>query len=407
VGRSLYRVLSGIYELPSNRRIIPFEGLRGLAVLLVFFVHFNAAFGDALPHGSAMWSLGRVLWANGNAGVDLFFLLSGYLIYGGLIAKPSGYWKYLRRRVERIYPTFLAVFGIYLSLSLVFPGQSKIADPGRGTVPYLIENLLLLPGVFHIRPIVTVAWSLSYEFAFYLVVPILVGALALRRRSSAARSRLFVILAVVIGLAYTVVHSHLQVIMFVAGVLVFEQASVPRSRSRARVLALAAAVILGAAIPVLFVVELRPDVAHRFVAAGSAVPQLVRSGCLFGGFGCLVLACLTPGSVPERLMSWTPIRWLGNMSYSYYLLHGLTINAFAMVFDKVIGMPPAMRAVEYWALMAVALAATWVTSTILFVAVERPLSLQGSRRRAPMIAPRSEPAIGGVPRPAPGDAAPM
>src|SRR5262249_39236648 len=156
-------------ELPSNRRIIPFEGLRGLAVLLVFFVHFNAAFGDALAHGSAMWTLGRVLWANGNAGVDLFFLLSGYLIYGGLLPKPSGYWKYLARRVEPIYPTFLAVFGIYLALSLAFPAQSKIIEPGRGTVPYLIENLLLLPGVFHIKPIVTVAWSLSYEFAFYLV----------------------------------------------------------------------------------------------------------------------------------------------------------------------------------------------------------------------------------------------
>jgi exopolysaccharide production protein ExoZ len=407
VRQSLHRTLSSIYELPSNRRIIPVEGLRGLAVLLVFFVHFNAAFGDALPHGSVMWTVGRVLWANGNAGVDLFFLLSGYLIYGGLIAKPSGYWKYLRRRVERIYPTFLAVFGIYLALSLAFPEQSKIAQTGRATVPYLIENLLLLPGIFPIKPIVTVAWSLSYEFAFYLVVPILVGALALRAWTSAQRVRLFIGVTALIAVAYGFVHSHLQVIMFVAGALVFEYAARRRNRADASRLQGAAAVILAVTVPVLFVVELRPDLVHQWVADGSAAPQLVRSAFLFAGFGCLVLACLTPGTVPERMMSWAPIRWLGNMSYSYYLLHGLTINAFAMVAAKALRMSAALPVTEYWALMAAAFAATIVTSTLLFLAVERPLSLQGSRRRAPIVTPRSETAIGGAPRPAPGDAAPM
>src|SRR5690242_10271963 len=112
---SLYEVAGG----PS--RVVPMEGLRGLAVLLVFFVHLHALFGGYANGVPGVFWASEFLGYVGNSGVDLFFLLSGYFIYGALIRRPIPYGQFMQRRVERLYPTFLTVFGVYLVLSAVFP----------------------------------------------------------------------------------------------------------------------------------------------------------------------------------------------------------------------------------------------------------------------------------------------
>jgi len=76
----------------------------------------------------------------GHSGVDLFFVLSGYLIYGALIRKKVSYLSFFRRSVERIYPTFLCVFAIYLVLSILFPEENKI--PARSLAAACRETLL-------------------------------------------------------------------------------------------------------------------------------------------------------------------------------------------------------------------------------------------------------------------------
>src|SRR5437016_6116832 len=85
--RSRYaRWAKGIYELPGGgSRSIPMEGLRGLAVALVFFVHFHALLGDYARNNTALWNPSKFLGLVGNTGVDIFFVLSGYLIYGTLV----------------------------------------------------------------------------------------------------------------------------------------------------------------------------------------------------------------------------------------------------------------------------------------------------------------------------------
>ena len=69
---------------------------------------------------------------------------------------------YAKRRVQRIYPVFLVVFAIYIMLSFIFPSESKLPEGYVEIVKYILQNLLLLPGVFNIEPLITVAWSLSY-----------------------------------------------------------------------------------------------------------------------------------------------------------------------------------------------------------------------------------------------------
>src|ERR1041385_8351645 len=130
--------LRAAYESDNDpSRLIPMEGLRGLAVLLVFFVHFHGLFGSYLAQGSTLFNVSRFGGLIGHSGVDLFFVISGYLIYGYLLRRPITYSRFMRRRVERIFPAFLCVFVIYLVLSVVFPSQNKIHGPVLAKLVYI------------------------------------------------------------------------------------------------------------------------------------------------------------------------------------------------------------------------------------------------------------------------------
>src|SRR5262245_58284250 len=78
------------------------EGLRGVAVFMVFLVHFVAQCEPWLSPDSFTFDAAQSLRDVGHAGVDLFFVLSGYLIYGTLIKARKPFLPYLSRRVQRI-----------------------------------------------------------------------------------------------------------------------------------------------------------------------------------------------------------------------------------------------------------------------------------------------------------------
>src|SRR5262249_31376257 len=143
-------------------------------------VHHHTLFGDYLPSSSLIYKISRFGHDIGHSGVDLFFVLSGFLIYGHLFSKAPSYGSYVRKRIRRIYPVFLCVFCAYLIASVCMPSVSKLPTrPGAATA-YVIENLLLLPGIFPIESMITVTWSLSYELFFYLTIPILIASTRMR-----------------------------------------------------------------------------------------------------------------------------------------------------------------------------------------------------------------------------------
>ena len=117
---------------------------------------------------------------------------------------------------------------------------------------------------------------------------------------------------------------------------------------------------------------------------GAALDAL--SLCL--GFFLLCLACFRAPQAPlARLFSWSPLRWLGNMSYSYYLIHGLALKA-AFLAMSVLMPGAAFGSWFFWALMPVMFALTLLPSAALFLAVERPFSLApGAPRPRDAVAP--------------------
>src|SRR5437763_6967860 len=77
--------------------------------------------------------------------------------------------------------TFFALLCTYLLLSMMLPSEAKWPlDQGARAV-YVIENLLLMPGMFDIVPMMTVAWTLSYEVFYYALIPIIVGGFGMAR----------------------------------------------------------------------------------------------------------------------------------------------------------------------------------------------------------------------------------
>ena len=126
------RNFAELFELSrggESHNVRAMEGLRGFAVALVFLTHYASLSAPWVGDGSPLAALLDAVHAIGNAGVDLFFVLSGYLIYGSLIGREQSYARFMRRRVVRIYPAFTAVFLLYVALSLLSPEAGKIPAP--------------------------------------------------------------------------------------------------------------------------------------------------------------------------------------------------------------------------------------------------------------------------------------
>lgn len=369
--------LGEVYELSSTDRRVPaMEGMRGLAVILVFFVHFDQLIAANLPHTSPSWQV--LHWAGlmGHSGVDLFFVLSGYLIYGMILSGRRSMSSFLARRVQRIYPTFLFVMAGYLVALPFAPALSKIPHGGAHLLGYIIENLLLLPGLFAIVPLITVAWSLSYEVFYYVALPLFCRIAQINRRTQITRVSVFIGVAVLYALCCKIWWNielpwiplkpaqHIRLLMFIAGILVWEASAMAHGRlsldpkvEMAALLAVACAVV---SIPAL---------------RGLIIPALT----LFVAFGAMVSLSLgSPNGAISKLFSMTPLRWLGNMSYSYYLIHGTVIHA---VRDVVRHLLPLSTAVV-WMLLPVCFALTWLGSTALFVLVEKRFSFPAARPKA-------------------------
>ena len=340
----------------ENTPLHSMEGLRGIAVFLVFWVHYSSLIepwlmSNAITHAHFIHSFGHL-------GVDLFFVLSGYLIYGSIISKQTfDTRKYVKRRIQRIYPTFLVVFIIYLALSFLLPAQSKLPDGIWPQLWYILQNLLLLPGIFDIDPIITVAWSLSYEVFYYLLIPILIFGLNLQRWRAESRIVLWITLTTVGFLCGYVWEGPVRLLMFIAGVMLFEIHSLKIFHLKAGGTRILLISLLGFAI-----------------ARSYGINYVICLSLIFINFTLVGLFAFNSDSKLSNWLTFAPIRWLGNMSYSYYLLHGLTLKFCFLLLAVIVPASSQFEFLYYWLWLPFFLL-TLLSSFVLFIVIERPLSL--------------------------------
>jgi len=329
------------------------NGLRAVAIAVVVGYH-----------------LGVPLTWGGFLGVDLFLALSGFLITSILLKEQAttGAIRLGRFWIRRILRLFPAVIVMVAVVGIAWPivqrdGDSSFWLAAIGALTYT-ANLLVSFGGLHLGAL-DPTWSLALEEQFYLIWPlalIAVFALKLRPRTTVA------ILAV------------LAVASFAIGALLFESrpdGGTPLSYYRPD--ARAGAILLGCAAAFIFSTDRGRRTIERFSWVGwvglagvlalvafmphdwphqhAVFAVLLPLAAIFSTLFVAGLAGRTPILTP--VLSWAPLVWVGNISYSLYLWH---FPVFRVITDQIDG--AAGKVVALAAAVAIAAASYYV--------VERP-----------------------------------
>ena len=298
--------------------------IRGLAIVLVLLRHGERA----LPTGTGGHGRLETIFINGWVGVDLFFVLSGYLIASHLVRAGvgSGHFRlgrYLAMRALRIVPAYVAV------LALILLGAFPLYRISPDGLPFrLVYHLLFLQD--YLPSDINVAfWSLGVEEKFYLLAPLLVFWLLLRRSGGqqtaalavlfllplAFRALLFLRLpeAVEYDAYFRIFRSPFHVALdgLAAGVAiaVAQHAGLVRQSSRAgmTVLALSAAA---------FFIWLASD---DFMADIGWFDATVQPSMIAVLAGAMTLGAVQLAGTPMPLAR--PLNLLARLSYCLYLVH--------------------------------------------------------------------------------------
>lgn len=350
--------LTRLYEIrpAAHSKLAALEGIRGFSVLLVFCVH---VFGLYLsirtgrdPDAASLQAFNGIdlplAWLFfSHHGVYIFFVLSGFLI-GRLLQRPDfEFGTFVRHRVLRIYPAFIA------SLALAIYYKVEVSREMTLSPQLVVQNLLLLNGlpVLRIPAYNPVTWSLFNEFAFYVSFASVIAMLG--RQVISRWWQLIAAALALVFLPYLVGYVDARFLFFFFGLWI-------AGRNEAHLTEIARTVPGGYV------------VAFYLFAAISWPVRLVEFGTFIFFFGIatvlLIVKCCYGQGVLRRAATWTPLRYLGNISYSFYLVHGIVIQWLASLLQ-----PAASDGVQSIALFAaVAFFVSWLVATALYAAAERP-----------------------------------
>jgi peptidoglycan/LPS O-acetylase OafA/YrhL len=300
------------------------DGVRGVAILLVMFCHMNILehTGGVVPR-----TISSVL-AAGWCGVDLFFVLSGFLITRILLASKNehAYFRnFYARRILRIVPVYYFVLALVFIILPLTPFQtfqvSAAAKQSQWVYWLFVQNYFMAHTKGFGLSLLTVTWSLAIEEQFYLVWPLLV-----RLASSQSLKRICIgmivsanVLRGLLALAhanwiasYVLTPTRMDSLAVGALVAIWR---IESDRPRLRRLF----VPLMAATFVLSVVE--------FQTYGAA--NVFGYTILAFAFAGLLELALDPSSRWSRLLDNRALRFFGKYSYALYLLHPAILRAVA------------------------------------------------------------------------------
>jgi len=301
-------VETGAYPKNLNRQI---HGLRGFAALAVFVFHI---YGMASVWGfwPAAFDPLDDIFIVGRHGVEIFFIVSGYLITGSLIRHRSVR-KFLIDRAIRIYPVFMTIQLLVFGLGPVFRYRWFDGITALAWCKAFISNGLFLPGLFDLPLAQLNAWSLSYEAAFYLV-----SAAVFTGGKIAGRWFVAIVLA---GLLVYIVMAYPKAIFFPVGAAVYfiTRLSPVRLPHWIGFLSLPAFI---ATLALLTMAEFRPWLV--FVAP---VPALIFFWAAVEGQGLLSSMLRTPfllymGTISYSFYLWSPVVTYPMKLFVQHYLHG-------------------------------------------------------------------------------------
>jgi exopolysaccharide production protein ExoZ len=304
---------------------------------------------------------GASAWLNGAAGVDIFFIISGFVMVVSsqrFESEPGVWWIFMRHRIVRIVPLYWLMTTAKWFLVFIF---ADLALRSGLDFDFVVRSYLFLPlvdSVGHFRPLLPVGWTLTYEFLFYLVFAL---ALALRVNVLCVIVPVFAAFVVLAVLrteqwpASSIIFNSI-VIEFIFGVvlaqLTLRQWKLPYALA-------AASVFVGFGL--ILVV---PEISENLRPLTWGLPALA----------------IVAGAVSlERYIAQALPRWLqalGDASYSIYLTHGLVLPLVGLGMISLHWTSYAAQAFTVLTCLVVASGTGW----LVFVFVERPMTLWLKRR---------------------------
>ncbi|MDB5410636.1 MAG: exopolysaccharide biosynthesis protein [Rhodospirillales bacterium] len=300
------------------------NGLRGLCAFLIFLRHvwgmarLAGWWGDTSPLLSQL----DVVFDSLQFAVDIFFIISGYLITGALQRAPSIH-AFAVARILRIYPVFTVAHLVLFAVGPLIGYKIFVGTDVSEWIWLFVTNYLLLPGVFDLPLGQLNAWSLSYEAAFYLFAAA-AFVVAMQLRPVLARS-LIILTAALLCWHFP------RAVFFVAGV-VLHLFEAPASR-------------LGGKrwISPLFLIGILFAVLQIGALSGSF--GLFRIACAIGfAIGLLAFASVARGiGSTARLFGDRTLQYLGTISYSFYLWHAFVLAGMRQIIPLLLpGLAPIM-----------------------------------------------------------------
>jgi exopolysaccharide production protein ExoZ len=344
----------GLQRQQTTQQFAGVQILRFAAAMLVVAMHITQAISIHITGTGT-----RHYWADGSAGVDIFFVISGFVMAMSTAtlpadgpARPSqlaAAWVFMRRRLVRIAPLYWFYTLLKVALLLAMPALAvrSSVEPG-----HLAASMLFIPAMSPwglVLPTLPVGWTLNFEMLFYAVFAV---AIAL----GAPRIRFCLAVFLLIFAAGRLLPESVA-LNFYAQTIVFE-------------------FILGVCIAHAFLHFRRPGLLAGFVAMAAGVtfmfaPDWGHSADRFATWGCsaalIVLGAvwLEPWTVRAPLAS--RLSFLGDASYSIYLSHTFVVPAGVQVL-KQLGVQNSLAIA-----LAVGLAVV-VAGCLSYVWLERPMT---------------------------------
>jgi peptidoglycan/LPS O-acetylase OafA/YrhL len=342
-------------------------GLRGIAAWFVVLYHIRLSAAAQVPADVLAFL------SKGYLAVDLFFMLSGFVLWlnyadrlraEGLAAAPL----FLARRLARIWPLHLFILAAAIAFAGLLQALGKL-NPATYPWAELPLHILLVQnwGFTDALTWNVPAWSVSCEWAAYLLFPLLVLAIDWRKIGVAATLAAILLLAALLAA------------LMESGGAATLGADVPR-------FGLARALCefgIGTAVCGLW---LRWRGRPALPAAGAALAAAVTAAAWFAGllpetlavplaFAALLLALALTAASAGNPLGWRPVHYLGRISYATYLVHYLLFILFKILFVEDVASVPLP-------LLGLFLLLTFAASAALHHLVELPAQRWANRALA-------------------------
>ena len=364
----------GAGEARGGAREQAIQGLRGVAATLVFLNHFGFVFGASLGKWPSAF-FGSLSFLS--LGSSTFVVIAAYFTYRRFACgSDTSMAAYLKRRLYRILPLYWAVLLGYALFAIAVGVESKVPTHPRHAAGVLLSNFTLTSPLFGVPQIIVSTWTLTFIVLVYLLVPAFV---AVERAFSPGRWIGMIPIAfaaVSICIAAFTRYATFGAIM-AAGVLLY------KAHQTARFKRFVSGVGDGGATVALvcFAALFRITAVYASTSEWARYARVPAQVLFVAAIALFVASRFQSHGIVNRMLLTRFWQWVGRMSYSHYLAHGIALYCCKWVIRELFGsglFSPLMLS----AAIPCCYAATLGAAVIVYRSLEVPLQQFAMERTA-------------------------